>query len=138
MIDGLRTQERKYGQVDVTGSLFTPEYIDTGSLNTVRLVANTIIETRGKLFSVSIGSPATFGAFIQGGSVVTSAGSLAVIQFGQGWTSAGKYYVTVTAGSYQDGNTGSIVPFLSGAYRASGVTLIGAASTIYNWIGVGL
>lgn len=84
----------------------------------------------GAVYSVGVGSPITYGAKIQAGSAVTSAGSLAVVQFGAGF--ATNQYKLVLTGIDSSGTA-----FISGTVRASGCTIVGAPSLVYNWIAIG-
>ena len=120
--------------VYATGSVVTQMKTVAKNITTTGSdIAGRIIESanNGPVFTVGVGSPITYGAFIQAGSTITSAGSLAVVNFGKGWTVAGNYYITF-------GNiAGSDVAFVSGTKRASGCTIVGAPSQTYDWVAVG-
>jgi hypothetical protein len=95
------------------------------------VVAPRINDSNGALFSVSVGSPSTYGAMIQCGSVVTGASSGATIVFGTMF-STNQYKVAF-------GNVGgSEVAFVSGTTNISGCAIVGAASQTYNYIAIGL
>lgn len=103
------------------------------------LISNRINNANGALFSASIGSPGAFGATIQAGSIATTAGSTATITFNRNFANA-QYSMFLTPNALADG-VGSVVPYLlSGTTTKtiSGANIVGAASTQYNYVAVGL
>ena len=113
-----------------------------GSFSTgIRILNQTatgsITDAQGRLRSAVLGSATTsvFGGWIQAGSASTTAGSVGYAAFGQP-TSDTNYYVILNGRAYA-GGVGSVAPWESGTRSTSGVSFIGAASTVYNFIVVG-
>ena len=124
MIDGLRTTEEKLGKLDLTGSVF-----DTGGR--IRSVMYGAGET--------IGSPGTFGAFIQAGRAGPLINTTGSIVFGQAFTNR-DYIVTVSPEDPTVDGIGSIIPVVvSGITHAtSGCTITAQSGARYNWTAVGI
>jgi len=104
----------------------------TDGSDTIATKTITISGATNKLLSpVGIGSPTTWGKWIQAGSGVTSAGSVNWIVFGTVFPSIPK--VTVT--SYDDS---APVTFVGSPIKTGSVHIISsAASQRFSWIGVG-
>ena len=98
-----------------------------------------IVDGEGRIRSTVIGSATAqvFGGVLQTGSVVTSAGSLAFIAFGQPMPNTNYYVVASTTNPAAGDGTGSTCPAVSGTRSTSGVSLIGAASSRYAWMAIG-
>lgn len=80
-----------------------------------------------------IGSPirtSNFSYFIQAGSVLTNAGSVAFINLNNNYSTS-NFYIAI-----QPRNNGSAF-YVSGVTSVSGVNMVGAPSTRYDWIAVG-
>jgi len=142
MRDGLGFEElgdsedsaQKDAQLNITGSVTAGGQISGLNLFAAgSLVAGRLNDGNGALLPVSVGSPASFGAFAQAGSVSTAAGSGATLEFGQQFNTA-VYYVQLTAAADNSG----VAPYVSGALNVSGCEVVGEASTAYNYIAVGL
>lgn len=102
-------------------------------------VTGSITDAVGRLRSAGVGSVVTYGAFVQAGSVATTAGSTGTITFGTNFAGSVTYFLCITPGSNALANAGvgSTVPYTSAITR-SGANIVGAASTVYNWIAAGL
>lgn len=142
LIDGLGYEElgdatgtgdtgSKVAALWVTGSVTSESQISGLNVFATGSVAGARInDSNGPIFSVSVGSPATYGLKIQAGSIVTAAGSGATIVFGTQFTN-NQYKVAF-------GNVGgSVVAFVSGTTNVSGCAVVGAASQTYNYIAMG-
>ncbi len=104
---------------------------DTGSFATgVR--SPTIANTTGTLRSAGTGSPSTFGAFVQGGTVVTTAGSAGTIEFGTAFATT-SWFGILTAGSVGGVNQA----YISGTRNVSGAAIVGGPSITYNYLAIG-
>ena len=128
----LNTQSAFFlGSVTATSLISGNQVFSTGSVLGAR-----VSNVDGAIFSNSIGSPGLFSAFIQAGSVTTGAGSDGFVKLKQAFT--GSFFITFTPRGFVAGG-GSVVPFTSGTTSInSGCTVIGAASTTYNWIAIGV
>jgi len=108
-------------------------YVGTDVNVTGSLVGGRINDGNGALFSASTGSPASYGVKVQAGKVATTAGSTVTIKFGTQFANT-NWKAVVTAGSVN----GAAGAYISGARNVSGALLIGAASTTYDYVAVGL
>jgi len=97
----------------------------------------TMIDADGTLTSSNVNASASvaYGATVQAGSIATSAGSAATVLFGQNF--AGSYFMTLSPQNFVAG-VGSVSAFSSGTRNVSGCEIVGAASTTYDWVAVGL
>jgi hypothetical protein len=141
MLDGLRSQELKEQQVDLTGSVFGFDSIS--GLNVFAngsLIANRINNANGALLPASVGnaaagSPGLFGAFVQAGVTGQLLAATGSIIFGRAFSN-GSFVVTVTPQV-----SGTLYPYVvsgTGTYSTSGITIGGQSGLAYNWIAVGL
>lgn len=111
--------------MDLTGSLVTVNFATTGS----------ITDSTGRYRITNIGSPTTYGGFVQAGFVTTNANSGGTVVFGRQFAT-NAYALTLTPGSLANGvNTSA---FVSGTRNVSGAEIVGGASATYNYIAVGL
>ena len=124
-----------------TGSFGTVK-VTTGNIatvNTTTLSGTTIrVGGEGTLHSVQLGSATTqlYTGLVKAGSLNTSAGSVGFIKLGTAFAGgATGWYASITStGSY----TGFDQSYISGTRHTSGVNVVGAASTRYDWIAVGI
>ena len=103
------------------------------SANVVGTVVSgaTVRSTLGIVQTTNIGS--AYGAIIQTGSIATSAGSIGTIVFGRVF--ADTHYALVT-GAYDAIVSGAYL--LAGSKHTSGCEIIGEASSVYDYIAIGL
>lgn len=103
---------------DGTDSIFTGSVVVSGTSNKV-------------LSPAGLGSPTTWGAWVQAGSGVTSAGSVGWVVFGTPFSTVPKMVVS----SWDDGAPVSFAgsPVGAGSVRVSSV----GASQRFSWIAVG-
>lgn len=147
LYDGLGGEELQISGLQVGGVSISPFIV--GSLTATSqisglnvfaagsLTAGRHTDANGALFSANVGSPPSYGAIVQAGSVETGAGSTATILFGREFAGS-IWFISVTPGSNGLGRgAGSVVPHLTTVTR-SGANIIGAASVKYDWVAIGL
>lgn len=134
MIDGLGGEE-----ANQTTNVQTSYVIATTQISGLDVFAQgsgtfgRITNANGALFPSITGSPATYGATVKAGTVVTSAGSAGTIEFGTSFATNG-WYATLTAGS----SGGVNQAYISGTRNVSGAAIVGGPSITYNYIAVGI
>lgn len=104
----------------------------TGSLTNLRVT--TLVST-GAVQAGIVGSPATFGAFVQageGGPLLAATGSLV---FGRAFTDS-SYKLVVTA--QESGTLHWKIASGTGTYSTSGATVAGQSGLKFNWVAVGI
>ena len=145
LVDGLGFEEigqagSQPSQIWVTGSIVTDSIIS--GLNVYGQLSGTfarINNANGLIESIRLESGATtrnanvFGGFIKVGNTVTAAGSGATVIFAVPFN-VGSYAIFFSAAA---ATSCPIIAATSGALRASGCEIIGAASTSYNWLALG-
>ena len=118
--------EYVYSTADISGAgiIYGDQVTDTSGL------LQSIVSNSGTQFTIN--TP-TCGAWVQHGVVETPAGSEEILLFDQKFTNGSDYSITF---SPRDSATVASVT-TSGLRTDSGVTVIGAASTKYDWIAIG-
>jgi len=137
LVDGLGCEEigqagSQPSQIWVTGSVVS-ESVVKGA----QIVSNgSVVDELGRLRNTVLShAGSTYGAFVQAGSVVTDAASGGTIEFAHNFADV-NYIVTLTPQNYTAG-AGAAVPYVSGTRNVSGCEIVGAASTVYDYIAVG-
>jgi len=101
------------------------------------VIAKRVNDSNGAIFSSNLGSPSTYGAFVQAGIAGPLLAATGSIVFGTNFSNQ-NFAITVTPigstvvpASVQSGTT---------IYTVSGVTINGQSGTnaIYSWIAVGI
>lgn len=98
-------------------------------------LAGSITDTNGRLQSAALGSPATFGAFVQAGTAGQLLAATGSIVFGRAFSNS-NFIVTITPQT-----SGTLYPYIvsgTGTYSTSGITYGGQSGLAYNWIAVGV
>lgn len=126
--DGLGGEEAQFSGLTTlyNNGYMSPYWV--GSVN----AAGGLFDGNGQVSSVSLGSPGTFGAFMQTGSAGTSAGSSGFIALLTPYTSDYNIFLTPFSGT-------STAGFTSGVQNlTSGVNFVGGASGRYKWLAIGI
>ena len=135
---GLRDEEGKYEQLDVTGSLFGGVIVSATSGNFTR-----VTDTNGALFSTvkQSGTSPVFGARINFGSTLTGAEGFGSALFNTAFANTQYYFnasigssstfLTLDAGSWQVTVSGPL------GRNISGVVFKGGPSAYYTWVAIG-
>lgn len=129
---------QKTAQLNITGSVTAGAQVSGLNLFAAgSAMGGTVRDSLGRIRSaVRSHAGSDYGLFVQAGSVATAAGSGGTIEFVESFASA-NYLLTLTPHNFANG-AGSVVPFVSGTRNTSGCEVVGAASTVYNYVAVGL
>lgn len=97
-------------------------------------ITGSISDANGRVTSSSTGSPATFGAFIQGGQGGPLLAATGSVVFGRLFSSSA-YSLVISP------NISGTLPWSvasgTGTYSTSGATVNGQSGLFFNWIAVG-
>lgn len=151
------------GSVTTTSQISGLNIFATGSTTTGRLIGATVVsgtsifatgsltglrvtDENGRIFTIPHGSPGRFGAYFQAGSFATGAGSTATVDFRNNFLAANAYVFWAfpqSGPSLANAASGaSAMAFTSGTANNgrndSGANVVGAASTTYDYIAVGV
>jgi hypothetical protein len=124
--DGLGKEEVQTGS---ESNLPSQNAYFTGSMTVLSGLRN----SNGEIVSNALGSPSTFGMFVQAGSIATPAGSEVTLVFGTQFSSNAYNIAFGTEGN----GASATLPTVSGTKNVSGCEVIGDASTTYAFVAVG-
>ncbi len=119
------------------GDVVTSGLVISGGAARLGIVtATSFADATGSVRGANLGSPTLYRAFVQAGSFATSAGSAATVLFGKQFSTA-DYAIAISPLNFYAG-AGSVAPYASGTRNVSGCEAVGAASTSYDYVAVGI
>ena len=95
------------------------------------VTANRINDSNGAIFASAVGSPSSYGAFIQAGSSMALLATTGSLTFGRVFTNT-NYYLVITPTRSGTSPWGVLTNSTSGA------EIYGASGGVYNYIAVGV